>query len=133
MMEVVNRVLGALAKVRPPFSIGHSGQNNPYLDFERGDYDLAFAGFTERLRKKSDALAMHHMGWLAENGRGCEANPESAKDWYRKAVEHGHQASALALSDLAYREAQYRDAFDWADYAVGKEVTGAKEMRDRAY
>jgi TPR repeat protein len=132
-MKVVKRVLGTLAKVRVPLSKGRGGRNNPYAAFERGEFALAFAGFAERLRKKKDPLAMHHMGWLVENGHGGEASDETAKEWYRKSVEHGHHASALALSDLAYREGQYRDAFDWADYAAGKKVPGAKEARDRAY
>lgn len=131
-MKVVNRVLAAMARVRSPFS--RADRNNPYLAFERGEYDLAFAGFTERLKKKKkDALAMHHMGWLSENGHAGDATAETAKEWYRKAVEHGHHVSALALSDLAYTLGEFKDAFDWAEYAIGKEVAGAKKARDRAY
>ncbi len=121
-----------MAKVRSPVS--SADRADPYLAFERGEYALAFAGLTERLeRKKKDALAMHHMGWLSENGHAGEATTDTAKEWYRKAVEHGHHASALALSDLAYTLGEFEEAYDWACFAVGKEVAGAHDARNRAY
>jgi len=131
-MRVVKKVLGAVAKVRSPFSGGD--RHDPYAAFESGDYALAVAGFTARLKKKKkDALAMHHMGWLSENGHVDEATAETAKDWYSKAAENGHHLSALALSDLCYTLGEFKEAFDWDDYAIAKEVPGAKAARDRAY
>lgn len=36
--------------------------------------------------KIGNALAMYDLGRMCADGLGCEADPESAKDWYRKAL-----------------------------------------------
>ena len=36
--------------------------------------------------KTGNALAMYDLGRMCADGLGCEADPESAKDWYRKAL-----------------------------------------------
>ena len=37
--------------------------------------------------KTGNALAMYDLGRMCADGLGCEADPESAKDWYRKALK----------------------------------------------
>ena len=107
-------------------------EENAFIHLNQGEYDLAAIGFVERVKHRSDTDAMHNLGWLAENGHVPEANHETAIGWYRKAVDNGRHASALSISAAAERQGHFKEAYDWANYAVQKGVPGAREVRARA-
>lgn len=107
-------------------------EDNAYEYLKRGDYELATIGFVERVKKRKDPDAMHNLGWLAENGHVKDATLDDALAWYRKAVDSGRHASALTISNLLLRHKQFREAYEWAEFAHKNNVPGAREARLKA-
>lgn len=77
-----------------------------YLDATRSA-DLSAAGYAE-----------YKLAMILAEGHGVEADPEGAKEWFRKAIDHGEERAVAALAQLGddnqfhIREARLSDAED---------------------
>jgi len=52
------------------------------------------------LAKAGDAEAQFLMGRMTDKGLGTQLNHRKAADWYKRAAEHGHVRSLIAMGDL---------------------------------
>ena len=43
---------------------------------------------------------MHDMGYMFEEGKGCEQSYSVAVDWYRRAASQGHVSAKVNLGTL---------------------------------
>ena len=50
--------------------------------------------------KKGHVAAKYELGCMYENGVGCEASLETAKEYYNSAAAYGHAAAKIALELL---------------------------------
>lgn len=107
-------------------------EESAHRNLKNGKYDLASIGFVELVKNKNDPVAMHNLGWLCEHGHVDGSSMDAALKWYRKAVDCGRDESSLALSELNYKQGQYKLAYEWAQYAVQKDVSGGKTARVKA-
>ena len=75
-----------------------------YLDAANST-DLSAAGYAE-----------YKLALILAEGRGVEADPEGAREWFRKAIDHGEERASAALENLGVddkchiREARLNDA-----------------------
>ena len=66
---------------------------------DRRDFDDAFPIFMA-LRTSGDTHVFNALGWMLENGEGCEKNLCDAVEMFRMSAEQGSQYGAIGLGDL---------------------------------
>lgn len=103
----------------------------------RQDFPQAFTLFLAEA-ETGNALAVYDLGRMCADGLGCEAGPETAKDWYRKALTAFFIAERTAeewqLPYLWYRIGKMYAARLGAEHKVsGTEAAGEENLgRDYA-
>ncbi|MCG8503569.1 MAG: sel1 repeat family protein [Sphingomonadales bacterium] len=90
-------LLGAVGSVSPALQAQTFGDG--VAAYATGRYDQAIE-IWGALARDGDADAAYRLGLLHELGRGVDANPAAAADWYRRSADAGHGAAAHALANL---------------------------------
>ncbi len=65
-----------------------------------GDYKRAQAVWRLAALNEKDARAMFNLGLLHEQERVASASQEQARDWYRKAADHGYVPAGFHLAQI---------------------------------
>lgn len=75
------------------------GSENEYVDYDKG-----FQLYMETA--ETEEYAMVRIGWCYENGRGVDKNPDSALEWYQKALDNGYQKDDWITERIDYCKTQ---------------------------
>jgi len=67
--------------------------------YEQGHYDQAI-GHWKRAAAMNHAEAEFRLGAMYEEGRGVDADPAKALEWYRRAAEHGSEQAQFNLGHM---------------------------------
>ncbi|MEP5937290.1 MAG: hypothetical protein ABJ239_03090 [Erythrobacter sp.] len=76
---------------------------------DRRDYDDAFPIFMA-LRASGDTDVFNVLGWMLENGEGCEKNLNDAVEMFRMSAEQGSQYGLIGLGDLLVDRGDFAEA-----------------------
>jgi cell division septation protein DedD len=88
--------------------------------WNRGEYDKAILEWRD-LALKGNADAQFNMGQAAKMGRGVNADPEAAADWYMRAVRQGHIQASDAYGHLMYSRGKIAEAIPYLQASADRD------------
>ncbi|MCC7121979.1 MAG: sel1 repeat family protein [Gammaproteobacteria bacterium] len=110
------------------FVPAHADFNDGVLALMTGDNDKALKTFVPLAETSDHAYAQYFLGRMYAEGRGVEADPKVAAEWFRKAAEKGVQDAQFRLGGCYERgEGVPQDmeyAYGW--YSVSAHIGNPK-------
>ena len=100
-----------------------------YAEFKMAHYDVAQAMWRS-IQGKGAGEAAFNLGILYEQGKGVDANIETAINYYRQAAENGSRAGAYQVGLMHFAHEQYVDAEEAAHWLSVAALDGDKDAAD---
>lgn len=79
--------------------ISCTGENDPKIAFQKGDYDTAFALWMPKAQE-GDVEAQNYLGIQYSLGLGVKKNYKEALEWYEKAAKAGYPDAQRNYGDM---------------------------------
>ena len=115
----------------------HADFKSGLAAYELGDYATALREWTP-LAEEGMAAAQYNIGLIHHHGRGVEANPALALEWYLKAAESGYDRAQYRVAEMyeagtgtAKGKRDLVQARLWFMLAEGTKYLDAKKRRKR--
>ena len=79
--------------------VGCELSNDPYLAFDKGDYQTAYAGFY-KLAEEGDLAALNYLGVMHYLGYGRKRDVHAARKWFEIAANKGFAGAQFNLGNI---------------------------------
>ena len=87
--------------------------------------------------EKNSVKAQTELGWVYEQGKGIQKDPQKAAFWYRKAAEQGYARAQTNLGNLYENgvgvSVDYIEALNWYQKAAEQDYARAQAYLGRMY
>ncbi|MBD5801994.1 Sel1 repeat protein [Azoarcus sp. Aa7] len=110
----------------------HRMESDALPAYRRGDYSLAFRGFT-LLAQKGQPWAQYNLAYMLENGQGIARDLSAAIDWYKKAANQNDKDAQFSLGRICLHTfSDYESSQTWFSMAERNGHPDAQRMKKQA-